>query len=193
MVRSSSGVSSSVDSGTPSSRQSAAVRSDVGTPMIVMPVSDLFGQQPHEFLGRGAGADAKPHAVARHGQAPPGRPRSSSCVASMRQLLARMPGVFAGAPSIFARCGKGFLPRSARCHRLLAWHGSRAIACLISATAYAGQPMTPPDHRLRPRRNLDRYRAGPARQPEPQPCRRRAAARRRKPASSASSAMAAAS
>ena len=39
MVRSSSGVSSSEDSGTPSFRQSAAVRSEVGTPITFSPPS----------------------------------------------------------------------------------------------------------------------------------------------------------
>ncbi len=61
-VMSSSGVSSSVVSGTPSRSAWARVVSEVGTPTTLEAPAHPLGQKLDEMLGGRAGAEAEPHA-----------------------------------------------------------------------------------------------------------------------------------
>ena len=194
IVRSSSGVSSSVDRRMPSSRQSAAVRSEVGTPTIVRPAATLLGEQPDEFLRGRAGADAEPHAVADMGERGPRRlDLQRPCVHRMRFAA----NGCRGAPSIFAWSGKGFLRQPATVPDRLA-HAAALPAQAIGGRRPAARPSTfrprnvhePADHRVRPRRDACRHRARPAGQPQPYARRRRRRTCRPATAFAASSVMA---
>ena len=106
MVRSSSGVSSSDDSGTPSFRQSAAVRSEVGTPITFSPPSTRSASS------RTNASAVEP--VPMPSRMPLPTWPSAARAASTLRAAASIAGdeaasvSFGAAPTIFAGAGKGF-------------------------------------------------------------------------------------
>lgn len=106
MVRSSSGVSSSVDSGTPSSRQSAAVRSDVGTPTILMPAATFSASR----RTNSSAVEPVPMPSRIPSVTWPRASRAASIFNALASMPVSPPRFASGAPIIFALQGKAFVP-----------------------------------------------------------------------------------